>query len=104
MYSDNSVIVHMSIDILSLYLKRQFSKTVRHFVFMSFFVNRTASVGYGTAPVEAISTTVIIIIAAGLGIPVVIIIFGGIYVCIRKRRNGYQKIDDGLTNSYPNLN
>lgn len=62
----------------------------------------TVSIGYGKAPVETISTMVIIIIAAGLGIPVVIILFGGIYVCFRRRRGGYQRIDnDDVPNPHP---
>ncbi|KAK7492655.1 hypothetical protein BaRGS_00016134 [Batillaria attramentaria] len=56
----------------------------------------TASVGYGAPPDETISLLVIIIIAAGLGIPVVLIIFGGIYVCVRKLRSrrGYRQMDN----------
>jgi hypothetical protein len=51
--------------------------------------------------VETISTLVIIIIAAGLGIPVVIIIFGGVFVLCRRRKrtSGYEQIgDDGRVN------
>ena len=63
--------------------------------------------GYGKAPVESISTMVMIIIAAGLGLPVVIILFGGIYVCVKKakKRNGYDELGDGRVNSsYPVVN
>lgn len=66
----------------------------------------SGSVGYGVPPQDSVSTIVLIIISAGLGIPVVIIIFGGIFVCIKKRTakpdkpllnvqsNGYQPISD----------
>ncbi|RUS77818.1 hypothetical protein EGW08_014411 [Elysia chlorotica] len=60
----------------------------------------SSSVGYGTPPADAISTTVVIIIAAGLGIPVILIIFGGIYTCTRRLRgrSGYQAISNGSLN------
>ncbi|KAL8597807.1 hypothetical protein ACOMHN_004922 [Nucella lapillus] len=63
----------------------------------------TMSVGYGKPPVEGISTLVIIIIAAGLGIPAIIIILGGIYVCARKRRSDYEEIG-GVSTSNPRMN
>ncbi|WAQ98930.1 GLMP-like protein [Mya arenaria] len=47
----------------------------------------SGSIGYGSPPADAISTVVIIIILAGLGLPIVIIIFGGIFVCMKKRSN-----------------
>ncbi|XP_076465814.1 glycosylated lysosomal membrane protein B-like [Babylonia areolata] len=66
----------------------------------------TASVGYGKPPVEGISTLVIVIIAAGLGIPVVIILFGSIYVCVRKqrRRGGYEVLGSGVSATNPQMN
>ena len=36
---------------------------------------------------DAVSTLVIGVISAGLGIPVILILFGGLFVCI-KRRSG----------------
>lgn len=66
----------------------------------------SGSIGYGEPPQDSVSTIVIIIISAGLGIPVVLILFGGIFVCIKKRSaksdkpllnvqsNGYQPIND----------
>ena len=42
-------------------------------------------VGYGKVPVDMISTTVIIIIIVGLGIPGALIIVGGVYVFIKKK-------------------
>lgn len=68
-------------------------------------VDRTASIGYGTAPIDAISLLVIVIIAAGLGIPFIIMVFGGIYVGLRKRRkSSYEQIGDSVTNSYTGVN
>ncbi|XP_045156668.2 glycosylated lysosomal membrane protein B-like [Mercenaria mercenaria] len=64
----------------------------------------SGSVGYGTPPMDTVSMLVIIIISAGLGLPAVIIIFGGIFTCIKKRNakpdkqlkdiqsSGYQRI------------
>ncbi|KAH9520207.1 hypothetical protein Btru_060272 [Bulinus truncatus] len=61
----------------------------------------TAAIGYGTPPEDSISLTVIIIISAGLGLPVVIIIFGGIFSIIRKCRrksSAYEPISSGSIN------
>lgn len=54
-----------------------------HFLIIFF---RSATVGYGIPPQDKVSLMVIIIISVGLGIPVVIIIFGGIYVCAKRRK------------------
>ena len=68
-------------------------------------VDRTASLGYGTAPIDTISLLVIVIIAAGLGIPFIIMIIGGIYVGVKKRRkSGYQEIGNGVSNNCPVVN
>lgn len=67
----------------------------------------SSSIGYGKPPEDTISTTVIVIIAAGLGIPVILIIFGGIYTIIRRMRgqSGYQQISNGsLSRSNPQVN
>lgn len=45
----------------------------------------SGSIGYGKPPADAISTVVIIIISVGLGLPVVLILLGGIYVCAKKK-------------------
>ncbi|XP_055877937.1 glycosylated lysosomal membrane protein A-like isoform X2 [Biomphalaria glabrata] len=61
----------------------------------------TAAIGYGTPPADSISITVIITISAGLGLPVLIIIVGGIYSIIRKMRkrsSGYEPINAGSIN------
>ncbi|XP_059175440.1 glycosylated lysosomal membrane protein B-like [Physella acuta] len=63
----------------------------------------TAAIGYGTPPEDTISATVIITISAGLGIPVIIIIVGGIYSIIRKMRTkstAYQPISADSRNQY----
>ncbi|CAL1526093.1 unnamed protein product [Lymnaea stagnalis] len=46
----------------------------------------SAAMGYGKPPEDSISTMVIIIISAGLGIPVIIIIFGSIFTVVRRLR------------------
>ncbi|XP_029658393.1 glycosylated lysosomal membrane protein [Octopus sinensis] len=48
--------------------------------------------GFGVAPVEKISVTAIIIIAVGLGLPVLLIILGGVFLCWRKRRSDYTPV------------
>ncbi|CAI9718853.1 Hypothetical predicted protein [Octopus vulgaris] len=48
--------------------------------------------GFGVAPVEKISVTAIIIIAVGLGLPVLLIILGGVFLCWKKRRSDYTPV------------
>ncbi|XP_067665535.1 glycosylated lysosomal membrane protein B-like [Haliotis asinina] len=65
------------------------------------YTSWTASVGYGNPPMDKVSLLVIGVISAGLGIPVIIIIFGGLFVCIRKQRNkNYRQLQD-VSSSYP---
>lgn len=45
----------------------------------------TGSLGYGVPPADKVSTLVIAVISAGLGLPVVLMVFGGVFVCVKKR-------------------
>ncbi|XP_033750039.1 glycosylated lysosomal membrane protein B-like [Pecten maximus] len=45
----------------------------------------TGSLGYGVPPADKISTLVIGVISAGLGLPIVLMVFGGVFVCVKKR-------------------
>ena len=68
--------------------------------FFNFIYYRTISIGYGTPPDEKVSLTIIIIISAGLGIPLIIILFGGVYVGIKKKLSKdveYETLDDSPT-------
>jgi len=50
---------------------------------------RTMAVGMGPPPEDGVSTTVILVISVGLGIPLVLMIFSSVFVCvkaIKKRR------------------
>ena len=47
---------------------------------------RTASVGFGQPMHDTMSLLIIIIISCGLGLPVLLIVFGGIGVVIKKHR------------------
>lgn len=47
----------------------------------------TFLIGYGTPPNEQFSYLVIMIISIGLGLPMIILLATGIYLCIRKRPN-----------------
>ncbi|KAK2887760.1 hypothetical protein QQF64_012942 [Cirrhinus molitorella] len=49
------------------------------------YVSWTVLVGMGEPPAESFSTLIIIIMAVGLGTPLVIIIVGGVFVWVRKR-------------------
>ena len=73
------------------------------------YIYRSGSIGYGKPPADAISTVVIIIISVGLGLPVVLILAGGIYVCAKKKdptakplrnvQDEYQPIPNGKVDS-----
>lgn len=49
------------------------------------FPLRTLLMGVGSPPVESFSPLVITIMAAGLGAPLVLLLLGGIFVCVRKK-------------------
>lgn len=49
------------------------------------FLSWTLLMGVGSPPVESFSPLVIIIMAAGLGAPLVLMLVGGIVVCVRKK-------------------
>ncbi|XP_030645130.1 glycosylated lysosomal membrane protein [Chanos chanos] len=62
----------------------------------TYFLSWTVLVGMGSPPVEFFSPLVMAIMAIGLGAPLAFILFGGIYVCVRKRRaepSGYEPIN-----------
>lgn len=65
------------------------------------FCFRALNVGYGMPPVESVSLLLIIIIIVGLGIPVLLIISGGIYIIIQKSRQRRALGYEDLTSSYP---
>lgn len=52
----------------------------------------SATIGYGVPPAETVSVMAIAIISVGLGIPVLMFVGGGIYLCLKRRRSGYQPV------------
>lgn len=46
---------------------------------------RTMLVGVGSPPVDSFSPLVVTIMAVGLGTPVVLLLLGGVWVCVKKR-------------------
>ncbi|XP_036371642.1 glycosylated lysosomal membrane protein [Megalops cyprinoides] len=50
------------------------------------YLSWTVMVGLGSPPVDSFSPLVIVIMAVGLGTPLVLILLGGVCVCIRKRQ------------------
>lgn len=82
-------------DALSNALKSNFYK-----IFSIY--SRTASLGYGKAPEDKVSTLVLAVISAGLGIPVVLILFGGLFVCIKRRTD--LKVIAVTSNNYMSVN
>ncbi|XP_078605682.1 glycosylated lysosomal membrane protein B-like [Branchiostoma floridae x Branchiostoma japonicum] len=66
------------------------------------FTSWTASVGYGEPPSERLSLLIIIVISTGLGIPVVIIMFGGLFICCRQKDGDKGKKE--IMDEYPTVN
>ena len=58
-----------------------------YFTFDLFCFCRTGSIGLGKPPNDSVSSLVMAVIFAGLGVPVVLILFGGLFICIKKRTN-----------------
>ncbi|XP_077989099.1 glycosylated lysosomal membrane protein A-like [Glandiceps talaboti] len=56
------------------------------------YISWTTNIGYGTPPEDQLSMLVIIVISAGLGLPVLVIIAGGAIVCIKKRKSKYKEL------------
>ncbi|XP_055546017.1 glycosylated lysosomal membrane protein-like [Wyeomyia smithii] len=52
----------------------------------TYYTTMTLQVGYGTPPVEQLSAFVLVVAGIGIGIPLALLIFGGLYVCIKKLR------------------
>lgn len=76
-------------------------------MFLKLNISRSAAIGFGAPPVDTISMTVIITISAGLGLPVVILILGGVYTCVRKRRSKkseYEPITGSVDRNAPVIN
>ncbi|XP_056154022.1 glycosylated lysosomal membrane protein [Lampris incognitus] len=49
------------------------------------YLSWTVVVGLGNPPVDSFSPLVLSIMAVGLGTPMILIVLGGVYVCLRKR-------------------
>ncbi|GAA6231024.1 glycosylated lysosomal membrane protein [Lates japonicus] len=49
------------------------------------FLSWTMLVGVGSPPVDSFSPLVVTIMAVGLGMPVVLLLLGGVWVCVKKR-------------------
>ncbi|XP_050400032.1 glycosylated lysosomal membrane protein B isoform X2 [Patella vulgata] len=64
----------------------------------------SATIGHGTPPQDAISILVIGVISAGLGLPVVIILFGGIFVIVKKHMAKKDQVMGNFSNSYSQIN
>lgn len=54
--------------------------------FFSIFY-RTFVLGYGTAPPEHLSMVIAILACIGLGIPLILLIVGGVYLAVKRMRN-----------------
>ncbi|XP_078064565.1 glycosylated lysosomal membrane protein, partial [Mustelus asterias] len=60
------------------------------------YISWSALIGYGEPPVEGFSTLVMGIMAVGLGLPILLLLFGGLSVCVihRKRASlAYQPVN-----------
>lgn len=62
-----------------------------------YYYNRTLAAGLGPAPSDGVSLLVILVIAIGLGIPLLLMIGSSVFVCYRnhkKKREGYLTINE----------
>lgn len=61
---------------------------------------RTAQLGFGAPPEDKVSSLVVGVISAGLGLPVILIMFGGLFVIIKKKtsKEGYTDLDTDRSN------
>ncbi|XP_064204600.1 glycosylated lysosomal membrane protein [Anguilla rostrata] len=50
------------------------------------YLSWTVLVGVGSPPVDSFSPVVMVIMAVGLGTPLLLILLGGVYICVRKKR------------------
>lgn len=48
---------------------------------------RTFVLGYGSAPSERVSLFIAILACIGLGIPLLLLIIGGVYLAVKRMRN-----------------
>lgn len=48
-------------------------------------LSRSLLIGSGSPPADYLSPLVIVMMAIGLGVPLLLLLVGGVYVCIRKR-------------------
>ncbi|KAL5004804.1 hypothetical protein ScPMuIL_018260 [Solemya velum] len=63
----------------------------------------TFLVGFGDPPQDQVSLLVIIVISVGLGLPVLFIIFGGVFICVKKHKDK-KKNEDDVTSDSPSVN
>lgn len=64
------------------------------------FTSWTAQLGFGAPPEDKVSSLVVGVISAGLGLPVILIMFGGLFVIIKKKtsKEGYTDLDTDRSN------
>lgn len=58
-----------------------------------------SELGYGAPPEDKVSSLVVGVISAGLGIPVILILFGGLFVIIKKKTAKGEYTEVGQDNS-----
>lgn len=70
------------------------------YMFVFHILHRTLVMGYGTAPPEHLSMFVIIVACIGMGIPLLLLIAGGVYVFVKRARNRwthtYTRVDEWI--------
>lgn len=73
-------------DPKSMALNMSFGLAGEPFYNVTRFLSWTLLVGVGSPPVDSFSPLVVAIMAVGLGIPMIILLVGGIWLCIRKSK------------------
>ncbi|XP_060062559.1 glycosylated lysosomal membrane protein B-like [Ylistrum balloti] len=76
---------HKIIDVKMSYSNFSFGLSKDGFFTKNNYTAWTGSLGYGVPPADKVSTLVISVISAGLGLPVVLMVFGGLFVCMKNK-------------------
>uniref|UniRef100_U5EN62 Putative lysosomal protein ncu-g1 n=1 Tax=Corethrella appendiculata TaxID=1370023 RepID=U5EN62_9DIPT len=69
-----------------------FGESEDGFYSKSNYTTWTFVMGYGVPPIQELSSFVVIIATVGLGLPLVLLLIGGCFICIRNARNKAERI------------
>ncbi|OWF56738.1 glycosylated lysosomal membrane protein B-like [Mizuhopecten yessoensis] len=74
-----------TVDVKMSYSNFSFGLSKDGFFTKNNYTAWSGSLGYGLPPADKVSSLVVGVISAGLGLPVVLMVFGGVYVVVKKK-------------------